>query len=201
MINFKSVTDGYTRPLASFKMTSIKFLILITLLFSFSSFGQGLIDKYPEIKKEKIKIDQSDSLRTITIENEDFLENMTDGGGKLKGFYNTQKIIRKIEVIVYLSYGIQEYDFYLKNETPILIQDRFRQFAWDEESDSFDSNHFDVAFNGTYIFQNSHLVDLISLGHNRFEDDQIDIEETFMSEFETYLKKIKKRLANKVYKK
>ena len=182
-------------------MTRINILILITLLSTFSSFGQGLIENYPEIKKEKIKIDIDKSLSSITIENEDFLGNKTDGGGKLTGLYNTQKNIRKIEVIVYLSYGIQEYDFYLKNEISILIQDRFRQFAWDEDSDSFDYNHFDGAFIGTYIFQNSQLVDLISLGHNRFEDDQIDIEETFMSEFETYLKKIKKRLANKLYNK
>ena len=164
---------------------------------TFSVLGQGLFEKFPEVQNEQILIDQNDSLLTVSIENEDFLENMTDGGGHLKGFYDKNGSIRKIEVIVFISIGVQEYDFYLKNESPILIEDRFKQFSWSEETSSFDYNHFDGGFHGTYIFQNGHLVDHISLGHNRFEDDRIDIEETFMGEFESYLDKIKKRLANK----
>ncbi len=165
---------------------------------NFSSFGQGLIQKYPHVQKEKIKIDQNDSLRTVNLENEEFLENMTDGGGQLKGLYDKHGNIRKIEVIVYLSHGIQEYDFYLENETPILIEDRFKQFAWNKKLNNYNQNNFDGGFHGTYIFQNSHLIDQISLGHNRFENDQINIEETFITEFKNYLKKIKARRHNKM---
>ena len=174
-------------------------VFIFNLLMTLSVFGQGIIEKYPEIQIEKNQIDQNDSLETIKLENEEFLENMTDGGGRLIGPYDKNGIVRKIEVIVYISHGVQEYDFYLMDESPILIEDRFKQFAWNKESNSFDYSHFDGGFHGTYIFQNSHLKDQISLGHNRFEDDQIDIEETFISEYENYLEKIKKRLANNGY--
>jgi hypothetical protein len=158
--------------------------------------GQGLIDKYPEIQTEKVKIDQNDSLKSVKMENEEFLDHMTDGGGELIGFYDLTRSVRKIKVTVFFSYGVQEFVFYLKEETPIFIDDTFRQFAWNDETNTHDYNRFDGGFHGTYIFRDGHLIDHISLGHNRFEDDQIDIEETFKSECESYLEKIKKRLAN-----
>lgn len=159
--------------------------------------GQELIDKYPEYKSEKLKIDQNESLKSIKLENEDFLDNMTDGGGELIGFYDLTGTIRKIEVTIFISHGVQKYSFYLKEEIPFFIDDNFQQFAWNEKTSTFDYNRFDNGFHGTYIFQDGHLIDHISLGHNRFEDDQIDIEETFRSEWENYLEKIKKLIAYK----
>jgi hypothetical protein len=172
-------------------------IIILALLFTLTAQGQGLIDKYPEIQTEKKKIDQNDSLNIIQMENEEFLEQMTNGGGELKGFYDLNGSFRKIEVTVFISHGVQEHTFYLQNETPILVDDRFRQFAWNEETSTFDYNKFDGGFHGTYLFRDGRLIDQISLGHNRFEDDQVDIEKTFLFECETYLKKMKNRLANK----
>jgi hypothetical protein len=104
-------------------------VFIFTLLLTLTIQGQALIDRYPEIQTEKKKIDQNDSLNSVHLENEEFLEQMTDGGGELKGFYDLTGSVRKIEVTVFLSYGVQEYAFYLKDETPIFIDDRFRQFA------------------------------------------------------------------------
>ncbi|UAB85818.1 hypothetical protein INR75_07350 [Zunongwangia sp. SCSIO 43204] len=58
-------------------------------------------------------------------------------------------------------------------------------------------NKFDGGFDGIYIFRNRKLIDQISLGHNRFEDDSIDAEETFLKELEIYKKKISKKLERK----
>ena len=55
---------------------------------------------------------------TLYLENKEFLEKETDGGGELRGLYDTNGSVRKIEVIVFLSYGVQEYDFYIIDETP-----------------------------------------------------------------------------------
>lgn len=166
------------------------------LLLTISTYGQDLIGKYPDIRNERIQIDKNDSLKKIVLENEEFLKNMTDGGGMLTGFYDEKKEIRKIQVQVFLSTGIQEYEFYLKNESLILILDDFKRFAWNEETNEFDYNKFDGGFSGIYLFKDERLIDQIRLGHNRFEDDQIDIEKTFMEELNYYLELIKKRLAN-----
>ena len=173
-----------------------KILILTFLILTISSYGQDLIEKYPDIKNEKIRIDKNDSLNKIILENEEFLDQMTDGGGILTGFYDENKEIIKIEVLVSKSTGVQEYSFYLKNESPILIIDNFKRFAWNEKTGEFDYTRFDGGFNGNYLFENNKLIDLISLGHNRFEDDQIDIEETFLDENEYYVNLIKKTLEN-----
>lgn len=175
------------------------FILLITLFFTNLIWSQGLVEKYPEIQQEKTKVDQNDSLLTLSIENEAFLETMTDGGGELKGFYDKNGNIKKIEVRIYLSNGIQSYDFYLANEQPIVIIDQFKHFVWEEELNEFDYSQSKIGFKGTYIFENNQLIDQISLGHNRFEDDQIDIEETFMKEFESYFKKIREQLIEKRY--
>lgn len=168
-------------------------------MFTLTVQGQALIDKYPEVQAMKMKIDLNDSLKSVKMENEEFLDHMTDGGGELIGFYDSTGTIRKIKVTVFISYGVQEHVFYLNEETPILIDDTFQQFAWNEETSTFDYDRFDGGFHGTYIFQDGHLIDQISLGHNRFEDDQIDIEETFKSECESYLESIRTRLRSETY--
>ena len=60
-----------------------------------------------------------------------------------------------------------------------------------------DKNNFDGGFSGTYIFRNKQLIDQISTGDNRFEDDSIDAEETFLKELEFYKKKISEKLESK----
>lgn len=184
------------RALVSIKKMKEISVFIITILLTLTIQGQGLIDKYPEIQTEKEKIDRNDSLKIIKLQNEEFLKQMTDGGGELRGFYDLTGTFRKIEVTIFISHGEQEYIFYLREETPFFIVDRFQQFAWNEETSAFDHNRFDGGFKGTYIFLDGHLIDQISLGHNRYEDDQIDIEETFKSECEYYLEKLKKQLTN-----
>lgn len=174
----------------------VKILILTFLILTIKSYGQDLIDEYPDIKNEKIKIDNNDSLSKISFENEEFLGQMTDGGGILTGFYDENQEIRKVEILVFKSIGVQEYSFYLRKENPILIIDNFKRFAWNEKTDEFDYTKFDGGLNGTYLFKNKKLIDFISLGHNRFEDDQIDIEKTFSKESEYYINLIKETLQN-----
>ncbi|WP_271855354.1 hypothetical protein [Patiriisocius marinus] len=174
---------------------------LITLICSFifiglTSYGQSLIDNYPAIKFEKELIDTNDSLKIIVLENEDFLDQMGDGGGKLKAYYNTELDVKKIEVILFKSLGIQQYTFYAINEKLIFIKDRFKQFEFNIETNIFDYSKFDGGYYGAYIFEKNKLIDLVSTGHNRFEDDAIDAETTFKIEFNSYLSLIKNKLSN-----
>ena len=174
---------------------------ILFLFLSIFSFGQGIMEKYPKIEERKERINKNDSLKTITLENEEFLEQMTDGGGELIGYYDQNKKIKKIKLTIYESTGIRNFTFYLENENPILIEEKFKQFHYDEKSNSFDQTKFDGGFNGTYLFENNKLLDWITLGHNRFEDEEIEIEKTFNNELNSYLKLIKKRIANNVYRK
>ena len=171
-------------------------LIGSSIFIGVTFYGQGLIDKYPAIKFEKELIDKDDSLITTVLENEDFLDQMGDGGGKLKAYYNKELDVKKIEVTLFKSYGIQLYTFYAINEKLIFIKDRFKQFEFNIETNTFDYSKFDGGYYGAYIFENNILIDLVSIGHNRFENDTIDAEAIFIIEFNGYLNLIKNKLTN-----
>ncbi|GAB5465755.1 MAG: hypothetical protein Kapaf2KO_11910 [Candidatus Kapaibacteriales bacterium] len=160
------------------------------MIFISTLSGKDLAEKYPNILSYKNNVDKDDSLVALELINEEFMEQTTDGGGELIGYYDSDSIVRKIEVTVYLSNGIQEYTYYLQNHKPLLIYDSFSQYRWDETMNSFDYTNFDLWFHGTYIFSDGELIDHISLGHNRFEDDEIDIEKTFKTECNYFLEKI-----------
>ena len=174
-------------------------LVLILFLFTgLSLSAQNLIEKYPDVKELKKALDNKDSLQSIIVENEDFIEGSLDGGGELIGFYDAaNNEIRKITVTLFLSYGIQYYSFYLENEELVLVRDRAKYFGYDTKSNQMDKNKFDGGFSGIYIFRNRKLIDQISLGHNRFEDDSIDAEETFLKELEFYKNKLSEKLERK----
>ncbi|MFC6858157.1 hypothetical protein [Zunongwangia atlantica] len=173
----------------------------VTLSFLFIGLclnAQNLIEKYPGVKELEKALDSNDSLQSIILENEDFIEGSSDDGGELIGFYDAaNNEIRKIALTLFLSYGIQYYSFYLKNEQLVLVRDRTKYFGYDTKSNRIDKNNFDGGFSGIYIFRNKQLIDQISTGHNRFEDDSIDAEETFLKELEFYKNKISEKLESK----
>ena len=175
-----------------------RLLILPFLFIVLFINAQSIIEKYPDVKELKKALDNKDSLQSIILENEDFIEGSLDGGGELIGFYDAaNNEIRKITVTLFLSYGIQYYSFYLENEELVLVRDCAKYFGYDTKSNQMDKNKFDGGFDGIYIFRNRELIDQVSLGHNRFEDDSIDAEETFLKELEIYKKKISKKLERK----
>lgn len=175
-----------------------RLLILPFLFIVLSINAQSIIEKYPDVKELEKALDSNDSLQSIILENEDFIEGSSDGGGKLVGFYNAaNNEIRKVTVAFFLPYGIQYYSFYLENEQLVLVLGCAKYFGYDTKSNRIDKNNFDGGFSGIYIFQNRKLIDQISTGHNRFEDDSIDAEETFLKELEFYKKKISEKLERK----
>ncbi|PSG88710.1 hypothetical protein [Aurantibacter aestuarii] len=159
-----------------------------------SCYGQDLSRKYPDIYKEVSFIDKNKSLKKVFIKNPKFLEQSADGGLSLTGYIDNEEKVRKIEVIIYLSNGVQEYSFYLKNELLFLVSDKFKQFLWDKELNEFNYKKFDGGYSGIYVFHDKKLIDLQSLGHNRFEDDTIDIEEVFLKELNLYLGSINRQI-------
>ena len=174
------------------------FVILPFLFIGLSLNAQNFLERYPDVKELEKALDNNDSLQSIILENEDFIEGPLDGGGELVGFYHAaNNEIRKVTVTLFLSYGIQYYSFYLENEQLVLVLGCAKYFGYDTKSNRIDKNNFDGGFSGIYIFRNRELIDQISTGHNRFEDDSIDAEETFLKELEIYKKKISEKLERK----
>lgn len=168
-------------------------LVLTLILSTLSSYSQGFSERHPDIQTFINKVNSEvTSSKKITVENEELMDQMTDGGGELTGYF-TNGEIRKMELRIGLSYGISELEFFYKDSKLFFILETFRQFKYNEENGSFNYSETAQTFRGEYLFTNP--FDYETLGHNRFENDELDPEEVLRDEANNYLTIIKKKNA------
>ena len=120
---------------------------------------------------------------------------MTDGGGELVGYFlkdQIQKITRKI----YLSYGIETNDYYFTNGRLIFVYELFNMFVYDDKLSKFDYEKTKINFIGRYYFKDKQLIDSETTGHNRFENDALDIEATLTKESNECIENLNKKVKN-----
>ncbi len=124
-----------------------------------------------------------------TIDDTLIIENFDDqfescNGAELIGYYQNKKLVL-CHLSVGMSFGIKDYHFFYKNDSLIFVNEILNGYQLTADGGmNYDS--FDIHFDGKYYFQNDSLIDLISLGHNRFEDDSIDIQKTLLEEAYKY---------------
>jgi hypothetical protein len=174
-----------------------KLLAIVLILGSFSALGQDISKKYPELITRVKQINTGNYHVIVTLKNEEFMPHMTDGGGKLTGYYNRNKI-EKISREIVLSYGIETLDYYFTAGQLIFIYETLRGFRYNEDSGTFDYTKTNTNFNfiGRYYFRENKLIDLETTGHNRFEDDSIDIEATLLKEMKDFQRQLDRKRSN-----
>ena len=141
-----------------------------------------VIQKYVnQIKKQKFE-------DSVELEEEQFLDNVTDGGGSLIGYFQNGQLLQ-VKEWVGLSYGVTQRNFYLKKGQLVCVLETEDDFYVDDSSGT-DHSVFGQHFRGDYYFTNNKLVDVVTLGHNRFEIDTNDPEEQFVKLVTKYQKLI-----------
>ena len=176
--------------LYSYKMQF--FIICLVLLLSSESLAQTNAEVINKIRKEFKTINTTKDFEIITLENEDFLTNATDGGAKLTGYYKNNSL-RKIVVSVGISNGIETLEFYFLKGSLIFVYEKFEGFVFDEKRSEFDYTKTETNFEGRYYFDKGKLFDYITTGHNRFEDDSLDPEKVLVKEAADYSKLLDKK--------
>lgn len=165
-------------------------LIILFIISNTDISGQSISEKYPKIIEQVNLINNDSIYEKVTLNNEEFLNHMTDGGGELVGYFKNG-LIQKITATVGLSYGIVTYNYYFNDENLIYVYETRDGFIYNEDLNKFDYAKTERNFAGQYFFKNDKLIDLETLGHNRFEDTEIDIEKTLLSEIGEYSKLVK----------
>lgn len=145
------------------KLTCIMFLILNESGFVNSQDKKALIEN---IKEEIESIHLDTALKSVTLQNEEFLQNMTDGGGELTGFYKGNRIYR-IYRSIGISYGVGISEFYYRKNKLIFIREKFNSYVYDSISQNFDYTKLNTTYSGKFYFNNGNLIDSIVTG-NRF---------------------------------
>ena len=74
------------------KTTKYIFLFFLGTVILIVSFAQTKDEQIKLIRKKFEIVNRDTTLRKVTLENEEFLTNMTDGGGELAGFYKNKEI-------------------------------------------------------------------------------------------------------------
>jgi hypothetical protein len=150
-----------------------KWFLLIAMVSVFTSVSaQSKNSLVNEKRKTFDEINASPSLRKITLENEDFLENMTDGGGELVGYYNKDELVKMKEWIG-LSTGNRTRMYYFKNNQLFLVVEKFNAFVTKENR--LDKTKTKTSFEGSYYFHKNKLINQEVKGKRNF-DDAADIE-------------------------
>jgi hypothetical protein len=121
-----------------------------------------------KIQQIVAKIEKTKFKDSVHLENEEFMENMTDGGGSLTGYFDNNKLVRIAEWYG-LSWGISQVDYYLSNDDLVLVIETEQHFDIDKNM-NVDHSRFGQLFRGDYYFNKGKLFDEVSMGHNRFED-------------------------------
>ena len=160
-------------------------LLLSLMLLPILGYAQNFRDEHKAVFEKVKQIDAQKGVKTVLLENEEVLDQITDGGAELTGFYKNGVLV-KMKLKVYLSYGISTFLYYFSDGQLFFINEVFDQFSYDKRTDKFDHSSTERNFNGNYIFQNAKLHDYVTLGHNRFEDDAYDPEIVLLDEARRY---------------
>ena len=132
------------------------FLFFLGTVILIVSFAQTKDEQIKLIRKKFETINKDTTLKKVVLENEEFLSNMTDGGGKLTGFYKNKEI-KKIYEWIGLSNGISIKEFYFDKGQLIFVYEKFDSFVFDDKKNEFDLTKTKTIFEGRYYFENKKL--------------------------------------------
>ena len=132
------------------------FLFFLGTVILIVSFAQTKDEQIKLIRKKFEIINKDTTLKKVVLENEEFLSNMTDGGGKLTGFYKNKEI-KKIYEWIGLSNGISIKEFYFDKGQLIFVYEKFDSFVFDDKKNEFDLTKTKTIFEGRYYFNNKKL--------------------------------------------
>lgn len=166
--------------------------ILSVFLFGVTLVAQDISEKFPDVIKRVNAINSDRSFDSVVLTNEEFMTQMTDGGGELIGYYKKREI-QKITKSIGLSYGIETFDYYFSSGKLMFIYETLNGFVPDDSLGTLDHTKTELNFIGRYYFKNQKLVDAETTGHNRFESDDIDMEKTLLKETQENLLKLNRR--------
>ncbi|WP_442587477.1 hypothetical protein ACSBL2_15640 [Pedobacter sp. AW31-3R] len=173
--------------------TSTKKFSLISLLFLFlapgipAAIAQQKTLLTAQIRKDFKAINNEKGLKEIVLNNEDFLDHMPDGGGKLTGYYKNKELI-KIICWIGLSYGTQLTEYYFKDKELIFAYKVFNSFLYDDQTQQLRYNDTKRSFEGRYYFNGGQQIKTITKGKNNVDEGQTASENTMIQEADDYRK-------------
>ncbi|MDZ7741071.1 MAG: hypothetical protein U5Q03_04795 [Bacteroidota bacterium] len=149
-------------------LTQITLSFMLTVLMFSTASGQD--NKIAEIRHKFKTINQDTTYTTMTLDNEEFLEQMTDGGGQLTGYFKGDTIY-KIHERIGVSYCVRTFEYYFWNGQLIFVFEKEDAFPYVDSLATLDYTSTETTFEGRYYFDQGKLIDTKIKGEKRISDD------------------------------
>lgn len=175
-------------------MNKTKCLLAGILLAATVLTAQDKPQQHPEIRRVVQQINRDSTLKQVTLTNEEWMKEMSDGGGSLTGYYKNKMLVKVVRWTGYSS-GVEVVEFYFKNNELLFVYEQSDLFFYDEKKGVLRTDSLARNFEGRYYFSGKKMIDYTTLGHNRFEDDSLDAEKIWPQEAATCRRLLARRMA------
>lgn len=147
-------------------------LAALGLFFTTSLFSQTKADQVKEIQRKFKHINSDTGYQVRTLEGEQFLEQTTDGGGQLSGYFK-QGQVRRIVESVGLSYGMLITEYYFWDGQLFFVYEKEADYPYVDSLQEIDHTTLIPAFEGRYYFTGRKIFETKYSGRKRFPDGVI----------------------------
>ena len=173
---------------------NIIFIFLIEALSVTTTFCQNKNEKLISIRKIVQEINKDTSLKSIKLENEEFLEQALDGGGSLTGYFNGDSLV-KITEWVGLSFGSKQFEYYFKKEKLVFVYATEKHFRYNDSLQTLDQTKLELTYEGRYYFANEKLFDSKTSVIGAWDEPKI-LSQSLVETANKYLQLLKKKKNN-----
>jgi hypothetical protein len=146
-------------------------LILALVFLTTLLFGQSG-DKVEQVRKAVEEINRA-STTTKTLENGQFMEHMTDGGGKLTGYFKNGELVKVLEWVG-LSSCVTNYEYYIRDGNLIFVYGQEKIFPYVDSTATFDYSTQTVSMECKFYFDNDKLIKSKFTGQPRCSNEPSD---------------------------
>lgn len=142
------------------------FSTLTLFLFCQLTFAQTDSNIIVKIRKTVEQINKDSNYITKTLENEQFLEHMTDRGGQLTGYFKNGRLVKIVEWVG-LSSCIDITEYYLKDNELIFAYIQGKEFQYVDSIARFDSYKQIITMECRFYFENGKMTNSTLTGETR----------------------------------
>jgi len=138
-------------------------ILICVLGLNTSSIAQTKQEEIETIDIACNHINEEKRFTTKKLENDEYLDQMPDGGGELTGYYIGDTLYKMTDWIG-LSSGVVKDEYYFDKGKPMFVYEVDSRFEYNDSLQVRDYSKQKIVFEGRYYFGNNKLIHAIKAG-------------------------------------
>ncbi|MEO7210541.1 MAG: hypothetical protein ABIY35_06330 [Chitinophagaceae bacterium] len=143
------------------------------LLFCSQTFAQADSIVIKKIRKTVEQINKDCGYTIKILDNEEFMGQITDGGGQVTGYFKKGQLV-KIDEFIGLSSCVNTTTYYLKDNKLIFVYTQGKEFQYVDSIATFNSSIQTVTMECRFYFENDKMIESIFKGATRCGGPPLD---------------------------